>query len=75
MIGPIPGYATSTIDVISATILPKCSDPDGGALSVTSPAVPYTIDVPGNGQPITRAHTVSDGQEGNTTMTIYVARN
>lgn len=73
-IGPIPGYATSTINVTAAMILGKSSDPDGGTLSVTSPAVPYTISVLGNGQPITRTHTVSDGQGGTATMTINVTR-
>lgn len=74
-IGPIPGYATSTINVTAAMVINKCSDADGGTLSVISPAVPYTINVPGNGQPITRTHNVSDGQGGSATMTIQVTRN
>lgn len=74
-IGPIPGYATSSINVTSAMILGRCSDPNGGTLTITSPMVPYTINVLADGQPITRNHTVSDGQGGSATMTIYVTRN
>ena len=73
-VGPIPGYATSTINVTASMVLGKCSDPDGDPLSITSPAVPYTIYVAGDRQPITRTHAISDGRGGSATMTIYVSR-
>ena len=60
-IGPIPGYATSTINVTASMVLGKCSDPDGDTLSITSPSVPYTINVAGDRQPVTRAQTQSAG--------------
>jgi hypothetical protein len=73
-VGPIPGFATTTVSVTAAMILGQCSDPDGDTLSVASPAVPYTIQVLGNSQPITATNTVTDGRGGSATMTIQINR-
>ena len=75
VIGPIPGYANSTIQVSEGMVLYNCYEPDGDTMHVTSPYVPYTIYVQPNGQAETRVHTVSDGKGGTTTQTIYVTRN
>lgn len=63
----------TSFHVTDSMILNQCSDPDGDALMVTSPATPYDIDVSGGGV-VSVVNTVSDGRGGTAQQTINVVR-
>ena len=59
----VPSYATASVTVTATMVTGQCSDADGDAMSVTSPAVPYTFTI-NAGQTVNVNFSVSDGKGG-----------
>lgn len=70
----IPSYATASFTLTATGIISMCSDANGDALTVTSPAVPYTANIAA-GQTIVTPFTVSDGKGGTGSGTFTMHRN
>ena len=69
----IPPIATATVTLTAAMVLARCSDPDGDAMTVTSPVVPHTFTI-NAGQTHSDPFTVSDGRGGTGSGTIIWIR-
>jgi YD repeat-containing protein len=69
----IPPIATATVTITEAMVLARCTDPDGDAMTVLTPAVPYTFTI-NAGQTRTTPFSVSDGRGGTGSGTITFIR-
>ena len=65
----IPPIATATVTVTASMLLERCADPDGDALTVTTPVVPHNFTI-NAGQTHQTPFTVSDGRGGTASATI-----
>jgi len=63
-IGGLPVYATATVGLSASQALALCTDANGDALTVTSPALPYSTTLAVGQASVTIPFTVSDGKGG-----------
>ncbi|WP_144004834.1 Ig-like domain-containing protein [Asticcacaulis excentricus] len=73
---PAPPRGTNTVSVSPPAIAytSRCSDPDGGTITLLSPSMPFTVTT-NRGETKTFTYTVSDGQGGTASALFTVTFN
>jgi len=69
-----PSYATASSTVSASGFLSQCGDPDGDALTVTSPGTPYTFTLQPNQWSLSVPFSVSDGRGGTAGAVLTIQR-